>query len=401
MAERKHGVLKKVLRIAALAIMAVLLIALAYGGYRLYPYVRPAPISDAEADALEASCEAIASEIENRPAADREALEKLMTQWKDKFEAVKERMPKFHGCPMLPQDFGPQTEPFLEEFYKFSDSVGEIVDDGFVLKQRFFNRSEILDFFPIRNWLYWEMGVAYLDAKSGKTQKAMIRINRIKGMAVSLYETPVMLNAMMGVAIEETMNLGVVAIIPHLHEEELKQLADSLQELPDAADLMKKALKTEYIWFIRHLDHMKSESFKDLVGYVKDFGLVSLDYLVTSSYLKIMFRRETKFQLALVRDAFKMIDNGKLTELSPADELAKLGYRSFSGSEGMYYQSLYNRPVRAEEKRKNIIQILRAEAALSAEERMKERTYSYDDERFIYISDKMGCIKKNKERPEQ
>ncbi len=382
-------------------IIIVLLVALAaaaaWSGYKIYPFVRAAPITEAEAEAMMASYNEIASEIENRPAADREAFEKLGLQWKERLKAVEDRTPQFDKCPALHEGFGLETEPFLIEFSKLSGAVAGIVDDGFVWKQEFSFDAEIMNFLQIRQWAYWEIASAYLDAKSDKSIEAMVKVNRVKNVVATMYETPILIHMMMGVAIESIMYQGMAAIIPHLNEEELSQMADSFQDQPNITEAFIAAIKMETVWVSNNLEQFKNKPDPDVVQQMTDINIPKpLRSLIVKAYSKFLLHRERNFYLALVRNTLAMVDSGEISEDPPWVEFNEGGYRSFTALV-MWpnYSKLFQRAQAVRTRRTNFIKALRSEAALSVEDRLAERQYPFDDEGSLHIGPEIGCVKKD------
>jgi hypothetical protein len=384
-------------RTIAIVLLVALAAAAGWGGYKIYPFVRAAPIAEAEAEAMMASYEKIASEIENRPAADREAFEKLGLQWKERLKAVEDRMTLFDKCPALPEGFSLETEPFLNEFSKLSAAVAGIVDDGFVWKQGFSFDAEIMNFLQARQWAYWEIASAYLDAKSDKLIEAMIRVNRVKNVVATMYETPVLIHMMMGVAIETIMYRGMAAIIPHLNEEELLQMADSFQDQPNITEAFKAAIKMEAVWVSNNLEHFKSASDPNDLSNMTNMEIPKpLRFLMLKFYTKFLLHRERNFYLALVRKTLAMIDSGEISKDPPWTEFNERRYNSLTALV-MWpnYSKLFQRAEAVRTRRANFVKALRSEAALSIEDRQTERRYPFDDKSSLTIGPEIGCVKKD------
>jgi len=248
-----RSVIKKTLW-SLLAILCLLLVAAAI---YLYPYFRMPPESKAELDANLATYQAAGREMAARPKEGRQALEALIKEMDPLLQKQKD-WPQGEGCPPYEIPQLKAQEPIINQLQSFGSRFQVMMYSHFALQQDADFNAEIMRFYPIRQFIYWELGGAVLDFHEGRRAEAIQRLAAMIKFDNVLFQTPALIYNMMAIALNVKIYPVIVFILPRLTEIEIDQLVEMLKVLPDARTALIQAMEVEMAEVTQMLDGLRA-----------------------------------------------------------------------------------------------------------------------------------------------
>jgi hypothetical protein len=223
--------------LAALAVVLAILVAVA--AYFAWRYLAYPPVDRATMAKTMADLQAVAAEVENRPAADREMLVDLLfsnASWLDTADIV---APGY--CPAYADTPPHGYLANRENLARFDRTLDEVFRDGLALRDRATADSRIMvgELITVRLAGVWH---AATFVWSEEPSQALQR-----GMALSrgLFEARFLVTAMLAIGNESNLLLGVVHRLPRLTGDQRREVAAILRAAPPAAMAVVEAMRVE------------------------------------------------------------------------------------------------------------------------------------------------------------
>ncbi len=355
------------------------------------PWVRRPPITPAEADAALADYAKIVDRMAALTPEDRAAIDALLARWTPRIEAATSPLRVETDCPILPDDFGPATTPFLADARVLSDAMAAIVDDGFVLRQLATPEADVINYTPVREWMRWEGALAILDARAGDTPGAAKRIERLARATEGVVGTPILIHVLMATAMDGIADLALLASAPRLDVATLDAIAKSRRSRTKYDAAFRDAVATEAVWLTRQLESV-------------DPGLANVDPDSSPARkfaMRTLFAVNPRRALARERDVYLFITREYLAHLdedilSGADPLRRLqerGVRSVVAESAWPNMPLLRAKVLDRQKRFDAVTSFVERLAASGPGGLGAHTFPYDADHEIWIDGQAVCVK--------
>jgi hypothetical protein len=254
--------------------LALLAIVAAVVGYFGWYYFGPPPMSRAEIDATIAELEAIASEIENRPTADREALEAIFKE-NESWLTADEVWPWRWDSESLSEPPAAYLAN-LENLKRLNAALDAMLEDGLVLQQSMAVGTELSDFVQLRQIMRWE------TMQSVWGPDPVAALDRSLALSLAYCDAGFFEAAMFGRAMVGYTYLGLMQTMPRLTVEQRAGFADRLERATLVIEAVAEGLRAEEaerLVLVSTFSLAHCRAWKDTPSYSVLWNVLTLDFI--------------------------------------------------------------------------------------------------------------------------
>ncbi|MCC6159511.1 MAG: hypothetical protein IT350_15785 [Deltaproteobacteria bacterium] len=378
-------------RIVLSVVFGCLILASVLAVWWSAPWVRRPPISHEDAEATLEEYTKIVDRMAALPGEDHAALEALFARWKDRLESSQTPLRDETACPMLPDDFGPATAPFLADARTLSEEMATIVDDGLALRQLAGPEDDILDFTPLRESMRWEGALAILDARAGDSAAAARRIERLGRISEGVVGAPVLIHVLMAAAMDGIADLAVLSAAPRLGAGKLTAIVEGRRARTRYDDAFRESVAIEAVWMSRSLptDFSSMRMLDREADSIHDH-LMSMLFATGPRRTAI---RERDVYLYITRDYLSHLDEDTLSDTDPLKRLRDRGVRSVVAEMGWPNMPTLRAKLREMQKRFDAVTAFLERVAASGIGGLGASTFPYNEKYEIWTDGQSVCLK--------
>jgi len=233
-----RGAKKVVLIVLALIVLAVIVAAIVLRPYFTMP--------DVDQDALHAKLtewQAGVAEMENRPKADREALNNLLQQHRD---FLRKDLDWKQECPPFDREAVQACSEEIEQAIADIDKRLEaILADGFVLQQSTDPEADFLPLAETMRTVKYELIAMMGEVEQKQYAPATDRWLRLADFNAGFAATPSLLYTMLNISMQKVMMPALDCIKADLPTDQLERIVARLEKWPDAEEQFIRSMQAE------------------------------------------------------------------------------------------------------------------------------------------------------------
>jgi hypothetical protein len=242
-------------RLILVVVLVAIVIALVVGVIYLYPFWRLPPVDRSVLEARVTQYRAIADEVRNRPKDDREQYLALVQELKPVIDAESKKSGKnslmginFKSeCPSYNREEVLQAKDAIAKVTAGDERLRAIFSGGFAPWEEMTLEMDLLNFSDTRRLVYAHMAAAVWEMEMGRAKESADAILGIMPLPDGLLKTPVLIYAMVGIAVNDIIDRTTIALLPGMPDAEVTRLREEIAKRPDAIEETIRSLKTEVV----------------------------------------------------------------------------------------------------------------------------------------------------------